>query len=246
MTHLGGQTWLGRGLDGPRQGPTYQILQDTLVFGLLDAELEHLSLLTELPSLMSTTTPIGGTVGFGAPAFTPIAIYATWGRCIFVSTADTSTVQVYSADGEHLRSFEGPGTFRPVSEEDIEAFVQYRLRGTPDDRREVFGQALRDASHPESLPYYSRMLTDQWGHLWLEEYSPPIGVGDHWYVLAPSGRLVGDVVLPVAMRMFAIDQHGVLGVVKGEFNEEVIVVLPLTSGPQKAVEPSPECEPRWE
>jgi len=246
VTHLGGQTWLGRGLDSPLQGPTYQIVQDTIVFGLLDARLEHLELLAELPSLMSTTTPIGGSVGFGVPAFTPIAIHATWGRCIFVSTADTSSIQVYSADGQYLRSFEGPGTLRPVSQEDLETFIQYRLRGTPEDRRQVWGQALRDAAHPENLPYYHQMLTDQWGYLWLQEYSPPIGVGDHWYVLTPSGRVAGDVVLPASIRVFAIDEYGLLGVVKGELDDEMIVVLRMTSRPQEALEGVRECQPRWE
>jgi 6-bladed beta-propeller protein len=242
VTHLGGQTWLGRGLDSPLQGPPSQIMQDTIVLGLLDPHLGTFELLAELPSLMSTTMRIGDRLGFGSVAFTPRALHATWGGCIFVATADTSSIRVYSANGKQVASFEGPGTHRAVAEEQLDAYVEYRLRRVPEDQQRIVGQALRDAAHPESLPYYSQMLTDHRGYLWLQQYYPTFDLENHWYVLTPSGRVLADVGLPAGVWVFGIDEYGLLGMRNGDFDEEMIVVLPMISRPLAGPEPSLECQ----
>jgi hypothetical protein len=89
VTPLGGQSWLGRGLDTPLRGSTDQIRQDTIVLGLLDSNLDEINLLAALPSLMTVTQSIRGRMAWGAVPFTPIALHATWGGCVFVSTADS-------------------------------------------------------------------------------------------------------------------------------------------------------------
>jgi hypothetical protein len=243
VTHLGGNTWLGRGMDTPLQAPLNQIVQDTIILGLLDPTLEQLDLVATLPSLMSTGISIGGQIGLGAAAFTPIALHATSGGCIFVSTADTSSIQVYSSDGEYLKSFEGPGARRPVTREHVEDFVENRLRGAPEDQQRVFRPAFLDAAHAESLPYYFQMLADPWGYLWLQEYSPPVGLGSHWYVVTPTGRVVTEFVLPASIRVYGIDEDGLLGMKRGEFDEEMIVGLPIVSRPEGLAEPLSECQP---
>jgi len=242
VTHLGGKTWLGRGMDTPLPAPLNQIVQDTIILGLLDPTLEHLDLLAALPSLMSTGVNLGGRTGVGAAAFTPIALHATWGSCIFVSTADTSSIQVYSTDGEYLRSFQGPGTRRPVTKQHIEDYVDNRLRGAPKDRQEALRPGFLAAGHAESLPFYFQMLTDRWGYLWLQEYAPPDGLGSHWFVVTPSGRVVTEFVLPESLRVYDIYDDGLLGRTSGEFDEEMIVSLPLIARPEGLAEPLAGCQ----
>jgi 6-bladed beta-propeller protein len=242
VTHLRGQSWLGRGLDLPLQGPVHEIVRDTIVLGLLDPELDSLELLATLPSAMSTTIPIGDRVGFGAAAFSPRVLHATAGGCIFVSTADTSSIQIYTADGTYLTSFEGPGTPRAVSKEHLDSWVADRLRTVPADQKPEFRRALAGAAHADGLPYYHQMLTDPWGYIWLQEYSPPRGLGDRWYVLTQSGEVAAEVVFPTPFVVFVIDEHGFLGVKQGEFDEALIVELPIVSRPLEGAERRPECQ----
>jgi hypothetical protein len=121
--------------------------------------------------------------------------------------------------------------------------MEHRLRGVSSDQEPLVRRSLRDAARPEHLPYYHQMIADQWGHLWLQEYAPPFGAGDRWYVLTQSGRHVGDVVMPMNIRAFAIDKHGVLGVTFGDLDEEIVVALPLISRPPEASDILPQCQP---
>jgi len=136
-----------------------------------------------------------------------------------------------------------PGVRRAVTAQDVAAFVQTRLDRAATAEDTAIAEAFRKAAHPEHLPYIHQMVLDQWGNIWLEEYSPPLGGGGRWHVVTQLGRDLGVVVLPPRLGVFEISEKGVLGATTGAYDEPVVVILPLMARPREEPAVIPECQP---
>lgn len=241
VRRLADGVWAGKGEESTVFGPTNQILRDTVVIGLLGGTLGDMLPLAYFPGRMSTTIVVEGRPMYGTPPFTPEVIHATWGRCVFASAGEDASISVYASDGELVATFEGPGTLRTITEELLAIRLQDDLRrASSENAKQFLRQALADVARPEHLPYYHRIRADVWGHLWLQEYAPPWGVGRRWYVLSPEGEHLTDVIMPKAMKVFAITEAGVLGSSVGAFEEEVVELLPWAERPSPT-SPLPRC-----
>jgi hypothetical protein len=235
--------WVGKEHESIQGGQPYEIVRDTIAIGLLDATLAGFQALEHLPARMSTTGLDAGRRAWRSPAFTPEVVHATWGRCVFMSTAESRSISVFSSEGDRLATFQGPGTPRSITEADVESWIAHNLRivSVPDDEEASARRFLEDLARPTHLPYYRQMIVDQWGHLWLQEYSPPDGRGRRWYVVSQAGEHLADVVLPKRMTVYAITEHGVLGRTRGALDEEMVELLPLIRRPPHAASPLTGC-----
>ena len=231
VTRLDSDTWAVTGLERPLLGELHEIRQDTVVVGILDGRLEGFQVLDTVPGLMSMTFEVGGRRVFGAAAFFPQALHAAAGGCMFVADGQSSEVSVYSALGVLSSVIETHVDTRAVSEEHKQSWIDYRMDRAEPEGREAYRQGLRDIPWVPELPYFNQMVADQWGRLWLQPYEPPTGLGRRWHLYAPDGERLGEVVLPSAMTVFEINQHGILGVTSGDFDEELVVLLPLEPVP---------------
>ena len=232
VTRLTDGSWIGKSLDEPIRGPTYQILRDTVSVGTLDPPLRDFRPFVALPSLMSTTTPIGNTVGWGMPAFSPLVLQAVWGNCVFLTTGEDAQIRVYSGSGKLLSTIEAPGEPRPVSSVHVEAWLDFRLASAPEGEAAALRRVLESAARPEVLPFHSQMVVDQWGYIWLQPYAPPMGTGRRWRMISQEGVEIDSLELPLELRMFSVSEEGVLGAAEGEFGENVLVDLPLLAHPE--------------
>lgn len=236
-----GRTWVGRGRPRNLRGEPGVILRDTISIGLLDDTFSEFRVLADLPGRMTTTTVVGGLSGFGAPAFSPRVVHAVWGRCVFVSTGDDPWVSVFGADGRLVSTLEGPGAPRPVIGEHVESREEALLRYAPEDERPIIRDRFRAAAKTTHLPYYHAIIADEWGHVWLQEYSPPWGMGRRWYVLSQSGDRMGEVEMPRTLTVYSITRDGVLGSSHGEFDQETVELFSWASHPSEMADPLPEC-----
>lgn len=241
VMRLAGGVWVGRGLDRPHVGSVNQLIRDTIALGLLDDAFTRMKPFTHLPTNVSLTFSAGGHELFGSAPFSRMALVATWGRCIFASTAEDSTIVVYDASGKRVATIRGPGAPRAAAQEDVKAYVADRLRRASTAEDTTIAEAIGRAPHLEYLPYYSQMVVDQWGDIWLEEYSVAHVGGGRWHVISQSGGDMGVVTLPPRMGVFEITEKGVLGVTRGDFDEALVVVLPLRSRPAESAPVIPEC-----
>lgn len=244
VLRLADGVWVGRGHETLRTGAPYQLVRDTIAVGLLDPTLDHFEPLAYLPARMGTVRLQQERRAWRVPAFSPRPVEAVWGRCVFISTAESSSVSVFSSEGERVTTFEGPGSRRPITETDVESWIEHAIQvaNVPEDRKAYNRRALADYERPTHLPYYRDMVADEWGHIWLQEYSPPDGWGRHWYVLSQSGELLSEVELPKRMRIFEIGEAGVLGRTVGELGQEMVELFPLTTRPSNTARPLAECE----
>lgn len=236
-----GQTWVGRGRSRIRAGPANVILRDTVSIGLLDTTFSEFRVLQDLPDQMMTTTEIGGRRAFRSPAFSPAVVHAVWGRCIFLSKGDDSSISVFGAEGSVVAGFEGPGVPRPVAARHLEVREEALLRAAPEDAGPFVRRMFRDEAKTTHLPYYHAMIADEWGQIWLQKYTPPWGMGRSWYVISQSGDWLGEVEMPKVLTVFSITQDGVLAGARGEFDEETVELFPWTRLPVEMADPLPEC-----
>lgn len=231
--------WVGRGMESVEDAAPGQIVRDTIAIGLLEGDLTGFRPLEYLPGRMSTRVADGR---FGSPPFSPGVVSATWGRCVFMSTAEDPSVSVYSSDGQFVTGFQGPGRARPVTQEDIDALLEFRMKDAPEAAKPRIRGWVEEAARPTALPYYGQMVADEWGQLWLQRYEAPTGPGRHWYVVSQSGRLMAEVMLPERSRVFGITRAGVLRSTQNELDEEAVELLPFTTLPKQMADPLPQCD----
>jgi hypothetical protein len=245
---LENNAWIGRGMESMIQASPGTIAQDTVAVGLMDGGLNGYSSLTLLPGLLTTSTVNLGRLQPMVPAFTPQALSATWGRCVFVSYTEEPTISVYASDGRLITAFDGPGTLRPVTQRHLEERIEAHLERYPDADRRWYEQLFNETEHTTHLPFYSSLVLDEWGHLWLQEYSPPYGFGSRWHVISQAGEWMADVVMPNDLRVFSISEGGVLGRHTVEHGVELVELLPFSRYPSEpapvlaACAPTPETE----
>lgn len=240
ILRLADGTWVGDQYQAMVPTPPGEIRRDTMAIGLLDGALNDFRPIAHLPGRMTTETANAT----APPPFSPEVVDATWGRCVFVSSGETRSVDVYSSGGKLLRTIQGPGQARPVTQADLDTLLAYRLRRVTSGRGSTFvHQWVREAGRTDSVPYYHQIVADEWGQLWLEKYEPPVGMGTLWYVVSQSGEEVGTVRLPAVMWVYSITRKGVLGQTRGRLDEERVELFPFVATPPDHPQPLPECAP---
>ena len=241
ILRISNETWVGREAETPIWGPPGTISRDTMSVGLMDASLDTFEALEHVPGIMSTVFLREGRRVLTLPAFSPNVLSSTWGRCVFLSAADTSLVSVYSEAGDLIGQFHGPGEPRPVQEEHLDSLLAAQLRRTPENQWPRVRQRLEDAEHTSYLPYYRRMILDEWGHIWLQEYQPPQGLGSRWFVLSQSGELLDTMITLKPLGVFSITEDGVLAGLRGPLDEEYLELYPFLARPEDVARPLASC-----
>ena len=242
VRRLSDSAWVGIELETPIWGEPPEILRDTVAVLLLDAELEPVERLGGVPGAMSTTyLRQDGRRVLTSPAFSPFVRSATWGRCVLLSAQDDPSVSIYSADGDLVHRFDGPGSPRAVAQEHLDTRLEADLREAPPEHESDVRHMHRVLPRLTHLPYYHQMIVDDWGHVWLQEYEPPRGLGSRWFVVSQSGEPLARVVMPKPITVYSIGDGGVLGLTRGDLDEELVELLPLRRRPADVAGPLPAC-----
>lgn len=234
---LANDAWAGQGAEQMLPADPGTFAQDTVAVGLMDGALGGYEAVTLLPGFFTTSTVHLGQQSPMVPAFTPQSFAAAWGRCVFVSYTEDPTISVYASDGTLVTAFDGPGTRRPVTPVHLDERVEATLEAFPG--RTQWEELFRKTAHTTHLPFYGALVLDEWGHLWLQEYSPPYGFGSRWHVLSQAGGWLADVDMPHDLRVFSISEAGVLGQRTVDYGVQLVQLLPLSRIPS---EPAPVLE----
>lgn len=231
IRQLADGSWLGRGQDSPLRGPPGVIRRDTVPVGRVGPTLRTFEVFAMLPSVMSTTYLRGGRSILTLPLFSPQLLVDGWGDCLFFSTGEGSKVFAYSSSGVLIKTISAPGRERPVLDEHVDALLRSRLRNFRQLDRGVIESGIQNTARTEHLPSFHQMVIDQWGHVWVQTYEPPLGWGPHWYIMSQGGELVGELDMPRAARVFQITEDGVLAQSFGEYGEHVVELYRFQTQP---------------
>lgn len=160
--------------------------------------------------------------------------FARWPRAVvhgdrlFLGTGERYEVVLYAADGSLERLIRKAHANLRVTQEDIAAYKQEQLERARDEnwRREQEA-LLAEIPFPETMPAYSRLLVDEEGHLWVEDYRRPGDEEPRWSVFDPNGRLLGTVPMPPKFGPVQIGGDFVLGRWVDDFEVEHVRLYAL-------------------
>jgi hypothetical protein len=205
----------------PFPGRPWQVRRDSAELVRVDADGRLLDTLALVPWSESFGVELGsGDRRFVAPMPRPFARRTSAAPLVsgfVLGEGGTYAVDVYDLQGVKRLSMRRNLTGAPVTPEAIEAFrdarrslpVSQGLQGSLDS---AMTAALDSAPFPQAMPVYERLLVDDPGNIWVENYSIRSDQPRIWSVFNTSGRWLGDVATPPGFRMFYIAKDALYGV----------------------------------
>lgn len=156
-------------------------------------------------------------------AFSRQVFAAAWRGLAVVSRNDRYELRAYAADGALRHIVRVDRAPVPITESIIA--IEREEWGERGDR-------FDEMPHPETLPAFSTVMSDELDHLWVREYYVPgqPGLQRLWTVFDPEGRVLGFVEMPEGLFVDEIGAGYVLGRRVGEMGVVQVVVWPLRRG----------------
>lgn len=153
----------------------------------------------------------------------PVSNVATGGNVVWFGPADSAFIDVYSLRGKYLRSVALGVKPRRATQAHKDRALDRVLLNLADERtREINRQYYRRFPLPEYLPSYDGMVADPAGNVWAVLSSE----GDSITVLrglSPDGDVLGDLLVPVPMKVFEVGTDYVLGAYIADGSPHVVM-----------------------
>lgn len=189
--------------------------------------------------------------GGGVPVRLPWAARAHWvisGDRMYLGLSDRPEIRVHSPSGDLVQIIRWDQTPRTVSRDDRSSYGRLREQWIPEipPLRDVLPRIQDYPELPRSKPYFSTILLDELGNLWVREYPKwvagrpdlfdfggPVWKGgardvvDRWRVFNLDGQLLGSVLIPADLAVMSVDSGHVVGVKTDQFDVEHVVVYRL-------------------
>jgi hypothetical protein len=181
----------------------------------------------------------------------PVGKVVVFRGSIFYSSGEVMGFAMLTADGKlalQARTTDPLRTFTPEELAEMNRFraahmdgiisdwVDSRLLGLPpagpkrDTAIARYSREWQMESLPRLAPQVSDMIVDSDGYVWLQKYTPPYESVDKcaWLVFAPSGSLLGTVLIPADVRVFEIGSDYVLGRFQTPQRTHLVVMFELS------------------
>lgn len=169
----------------------------------------------------------------------PVATLTTWipfgGKLLWAATdsffvagsSEECELAVYGPGGARLGSVRAAGARRAVTRRDRRAYSRWFLEEAgPPWWREVRAEVLEKAEWRDTIPRCDQVAIDRAGNIWLAEFTIE-GEKRAWQVFTPDGAPVARALLPRRPELLEIGEDYVLALVRGAFDEEMVVLYPL-------------------
>jgi hypothetical protein len=206
---VAGDRFILESSSGP-SGRTRQLTWDSSLVIVAAADGESADTLGMWPYAQSSTAP---TPYYAIAHVAPSPAGFFWGM------SSEYLIQEYSPAGALLRSIRR--AVNPIS------ITQSMLEGYRDDGNEV---NTADMQHPDHLPFYSALLVDEVGNLWIRRHGVSRLYAEHreWDVFdGVDGRWLGTVDMPAGLRVTEIGDDYVLGIAADSLGVESVVLHTL-------------------
>jgi hypothetical protein len=171
--------------------------------------------------------------------FSPSARFAVHGKELYMGDTFAPQVHVVDGEGRQVRTIMLDGEDAILPSEAL-ARLRARLETIPPLSNEV-AQLLSAAPPAEGIPYFTDILVDQEGFLWVRPYLPETDAtvvggrpdvhrnnnGGEWQVYSVTGTRVSTVLMPEDLAPYQITTTAVVGIAEDELGVETIRVHPL-------------------
>ena len=156
-----------------------------------------------------------------------------WGDLMAVALNDSYEIRAFDRDGTLRRIVRRDHDLVAPAPVHMEATIERRLAGVPEEeraeRRQRLREGYREMPMAETFPAYETALTDLLDHLWVREYDLP---GEEtpnpvWTVFDPGGRVLGFAETPADLDIFEIGEDYILGLATDDHGVQYVQVWPL-------------------
>jgi hypothetical protein len=169
-----------------------------------------------------------GIMAASSLAFGRSPVAAAFADAFYFGPSDSYEIARYDGSGELQRVIRRTHQLLDVTPEDIEHWIDERLTDVDDENQRIFwGQLYADMPFPQTMPAYQRLVIDDDGDLWVEEYQRPGDERPHWTVFDAQGVMLGEVETPARFRVYQIGSDFVLGRSTDELDVERVQLYKL-------------------
>jgi hypothetical protein len=125
------------------------------------------------------------------------------------------------------------GPDRTVHDSDVRAVLAMWSEGAEPEARRYLAEYGRTHPRADHFPAYAKLIVDQAGRLWVQDY-----VKDHaddgrrrWLVFSPDGeQVLARATMPASLEAYDIGDNWVLGVQKDDLGVEAVVLYNVLLG----------------
>ncbi len=218
----------------PNQGPGILRVPSPLI--RLSGDGTRADTLGMFPSMEVWVREQGGGIAFGPPPFARTLEYAVTDDRVYVGTGDPFQIDVYSSDGQLLRSIRAPDVDLTLGEAVRNAYrdeARARLTDLPEEQRAEAERSIGSTLFPDALPAYRDFLLDREGNLWVNQYVPGTSGPGRWAVFDPEGHLREVIETPPRFTLLAVTDDRVWGRETDDLGVQYVVAYAI--GPAAGV-----------
>jgi A/G-specific adenine glycosylase len=226
---FGDGTWLAVRGSGALSGATGEILRGWRRYFRYNSDGRPADSLLEVQAPPRYVHNYGEVTHFPFIPLSAEAAVAAGRLWLYVGDGYTHQIERRRLDGTLNSYIRWPETDRRRSAEFYERYRQESLAESRDAaQRSLYTHYYGlDLPIPEYLPAYQRLLVDDEGYLWVENYRLPWETQPHWQTFDPDGRWLGTVETPEDLRPFQIGSDFLLGRGRDELGVERVLVYEL-------------------
>ena len=164
----------------------------------------------------------------GTPMFGRTTGYGIRGNQFLVASNDNYEVRVHGQDGSLLSIVRRQHIFLEVTDSDIAVLREEQLGGdAPPGMRQTMIGVLDATPIRETMPAYERIVLDQIGNLWVEEFRRPNDTVRKWTVFNTEGAMLGTLSVPDRFVIHDVGGDFVLGKWTDELDIEHVQMYEL-------------------
>ncbi len=227
---FGDGTWLGVRGAGVLSGAAGEVIRGSRLYFRYNSRGQPAESLVEVQAPPRYVHNYGDVTHFPFIPFAAEASVAAGQLWLFVGDGYAHQIERRRLDGTLNSYIRWPENGRRRSAEVYDRYREESLEDARDQvQRSLYAHYYElDLPIPEYLPAYQRLLVDDEGNLWVENYRLPWGTQPRWEVFDPDGRWLGTVETPEGVRPYQIGRDFLLGRHRDDLGVERIRVYDLT------------------
>ena len=156
------------------------------------------------------------------------AVRAAHGTDLYYGNSKTYEIRILSTEGDLKRVIRLMKPLRPLSDEQIDRYVERQLASETDpDRIRRMRALYEEVPFHDVLPAYGNLEVDTEGNLWVADYALAGESVTSWRVFDKEGTMLGKIDAPSELTIFEIGADYILGKSVDSLGIERVVLLRL-------------------
>ncbi len=130
---------------------------------------------------------------------------------IYVGTADSATIRVFSFSGRELPPINLGFESQRISKASIALFINELIVANPRADPQRLRDAYQQLEYPQTFPAHGALLVAPDGRLWVERYRRPGETVTTWAIFGRDGSSQGELAMPEHFRLEEVGADYLLG-----------------------------------